>query len=260
MAITRYHDDPKTSLSLGFHNTGTAVPLFNTPSTDMSHPIQHPSHVSQQDIDPQLLADEEDDGGDMGGDQTGGTAHAMNMQWHPDYTQSPSAPPRIVSSQMQQQQQGRPQSSPSQLNPRPSTSNSQQQPQMPSRNHTNHVSGSPTSGSGSRMTPQTPIQAQYSTAMTVSSPDGFADPQTQMIQILAHLTSVTQSLLEACTALTETLRSQDGGGVKRSSTSKEDGMDKKQKATLATEVLANSAVDEEVRRAAADYLKRLFHE
>lgn len=232
--LTRYHDDPKTGLPVAFHSSAATIPLFHSPSANMSP--QQTSHAPQPEIDPQLLGDEDEDDGDMGQDQSGASSHPVNMQWHPDYQPNPT-PTRMLASQSQQQT--RPQSS-----SRPSTS--QRTPriptaQTPNRIQPNHISPPM----------RTPTHLQY-----LPHPEEYPDVQSQTMQVLTHLTSVTQALLEACTTLTETLRSQGSGRTMN----KEDGMDKKQKAVLATEVLANTEVDEEVRRAAAEYLKRLFHE
>ncbi|KAH9838396.1 uncharacterized protein C8Q71DRAFT_856352 [Rhodofomes roseus] len=81
--------------------------------------------------------------------------------------------------------------------------------------------------------------------------------QAQTVQALERLTAVTQGLVEQITALSALIGAQaaQGGAVVGR---KEDGLNRKEKASLATEMLANPDVGEEVRRAAADYLKRLF--
>lgn len=92
----------------------------------------------------------------------------------------------------------------------------------------------------------------------------------QVGQALAQLTGIAQSLMTTCTTLTEFLKIQAEETklridlLRRSERQREDdgdareGMDKKEKATLATSVLSNPAVDDHVKQAAADYLKRLF--
>lgn len=81
--------------------------------------------------------------------------------------------------------------------------------------------------------------------------------QAQTVQALERLTEVTQALVDQMTALTGLMeQAKHGGGL--SGARPEDGLNRKEKASLATEMLANSGVGEEVRRAAADYLKRLF--
>ncbi|KAJ3475507.1 hypothetical protein NLI96_g11791 [Meripilus lineatus] len=92
----------------------------------------------------------------------------------------------------------------------------------------------------------------------------------QIIDALTQFTTLTQTLITTCSSLTDFLRiqaeesnqrldllrksqqSRGGEGDSRES------MDKKEKANLATTVLSNPAVDEQVRQAAAEYLKRLF--
>jgi len=87
--------------------------------------------------------------------------------------------------------------------------------------------------------------------------------------------------MKTCTTLSESLYAQAEEGKRRSELmqkaeererrreekerqeissdgEKDGGMDKKEKALLATEVLANPAVDESVKQAAAEYLKKLF--
>ncbi|KAH9928645.1 uncharacterized protein B0H18DRAFT_953885 [Fomitopsis serialis] len=84
--------------------------------------------------------------------------------------------------------------------------------------------------------------------------------QAQMVQALERLTAVEQTLVEQIAALSALIGAQAEqvrlGGVM--GVNREDGLSGKEKATLATEMLANPDVGEEVRRAAADYLKRLF--
>ncbi|KAI0072960.1 hypothetical protein K474DRAFT_1667178 [Panus rudis PR-1116 ss-1] len=100
-------------------------------------------------------------------------------------------------------------------------------------------------------------------------------PSPHMQQTLGHLTSLTQTLITSCNTLTELLRTQVEEGKawkdllkkaeerearrdQQSVTSGDLLLDKKEKASLAAEVLAKQGVDEEVRQAAAAYLKRLF--
>ncbi|KAI0956017.1 hypothetical protein AcV7_006531 [Taiwanofungus camphoratus] len=87
------------------------------------------------------------------------------------------------------------------------------------------------------------------------------EPEAQSAQALDRLTSVVQSLLEACVNLTQLLRAEADEGKAHSQGAREGregGLNRKEKATLATEMLANVDVGEEVRKAAAEYLKRLF--
>ena len=95
------------------------------------------------------------------------------------------------------------------------------------------------------------------------------NPQVQQVSQLA------QNLINVCTTLVEQLRAQaeDGKALldlmrKRAEraqaaevSEKEAGgafADRKERATLATQVLANPHAGEEVKQAATDFLKRLF--
>lgn len=100
----------------------------------------------------------------------------------------------------------------------------------------------------------------------------FPQPQSSphVAQALAQLNGITQSFMVTCTTLTEFLKTQAEETklridlMRRSERQREDegdvreGMDKKEKANLATAVLSNPAVDDQVKQAAAEYLKRLF--
>ncbi|GBE87789.1 hypothetical protein SCP_1200130 [Sparassis crispa] len=93
-------------------------------------------------------------------------------------------------------------------------------------------------------------------------PPGPPQPQSQqegaIVQALDRLTAVSQSLVEACTDLSGLLRTQAAAGAGVGVGKEAERFNKKEKAALATEVLANSEVSDEVRKAAAEYLKRLF--
>lgn len=82
--------------------------------------------------------------------------------------------------------------------------------------------------------------------------------QAQTVQALERLTEVTKALVDQMAALTALMeQARQGGGVGAAPRA-EDGLNTKEKASLATDMLANPDVGEEVRRAASDYLKRLF--
>lgn len=82
--------------------------------------------------------------------------------------------------------------------------------------------------------------------------------QAQTVQALERLTEVTQTLVDQMTALTGLMEQAKQGGGLGAAARVEDRMNRKEKASLAMEMLANPDVGEEVRRAAGDYLKRLF--
>ncbi|PCH42284.1 hypothetical protein WOLCODRAFT_89730 [Wolfiporia cocos MD-104 SS10] len=99
------------------------------------------------------------------------------------------------------------------------------------------------------------------TRVTYAPPAAPADSRAeQTVQALDRLTAVTQSLVQECAALTQLLRAEQAERRARSEHAgpREDGMNRKEKAALATEMLGNGDVGDEVRKAAADYLKRLF--
>ncbi|KAI0087272.1 hypothetical protein BDY19DRAFT_242177 [Irpex rosettiformis] len=94
--------------------------------------------------------------------------------------------------------------------------------------------------------------------------------QAQTAQALTQLTNMTQTLLGTCTTLTELVRTQmedtkaqtdlmrkredrDASGSSASGSGSET-----QRAALATDILANPRAPEEIKKLAADYLKRLF--
>lgn len=99
---------------------------------------------------------------------------------------------------------------------------------------------------------------------------------TQPQQSLQHLESLTQTLITSCNTLTELLRAQvdDGKALRellrrmeeREARREEsahavmgvEGMGGKEKAAFAKEMLSTPDVSEEVKQAAATYLKRLF--
>lgn len=107
--------------------------------------------------------------------------------------------------------------------------------------------------------------------------------QMQTAQNLTHLTNMTQTLLGTCDTLVELLRSQAediraqtellrrreereeslgrqpvGGGFLEQANARPDTVGSSNKAAAATEVLANPRVTDDVKHAAAEYLKRLF--
>ncbi|KAF9815619.1 hypothetical protein IEO21_04479 [Rhodonia placenta] len=73
--------------------------------------------------------------------------------------------------------------------------------------------------------------------------------QTSTVQALDRLTAVTQALVEQCSTLTELLRAEREERRERAAAMQrrnpEDGMNRKEKAALATEMLANADVGEE---------------
>ncbi|KAL4243731.1 hypothetical protein ABKN59_011453 [Abortiporus biennis] len=141
----------------------------------------------------------------------------------------------------------------------------------------NHLVYPPTASSQ----PQPSIQNLYHSSPSMQPPpppqSSYIQLDPQTAQLLAQLSSTTQSLQTTCTTLTESLRIHHEESKQLQNRIKElekkldeqsaaanhtggggAGMDKKDKATLATEVLGNSNVGEHVKQAAADYLKRLF--
>lgn len=83
-------------------------------------------------------------------------------------------------------------------------------------------------------------------------------PQPQS-QAAERLVCVAESLLEACNEMMQLLREQaEERRARPAMPARENGFNRKEKAALATDMLANPDVGDEVRRAAADYLKRLF--
>lgn len=108
--------------------------------------------------------------------------------------------------------------------------------------------------------------------------------QAQTAQTLAHLTNLTQTLLDTCSTLADLMRTQVEHGraqiemmrrreereeslfrpnARESAASSingenQDVLSKNSKATLATGVLSNPNVSEEVRQAATEYLKKIF--
>lgn len=92
--------------------------------------------------------------------------------------------------------------------------------------------------------------------------------QAQTAQALTQLTNMTQTLLGTCTTLTELVRSQmEDSKIQTDLMRKRDERDASgtsgalnegQRATLATDVLTNPRAPEEIKKLAADYLKRLF--
>jgi len=137
-----------------------------------------------------------------------------------------------------------------------------------------HVNGS--AGAGSKPTAMGTFNARYpsqrrpaNSGPRMSGTSYLSDqssPQAQVetIQALDRLAAVTQTLVDQCATLTELLREEAEqrrarvDAMDRNSFKREDGLNRKEKAGLATEMLANGDVGDEVRRAAADYLKRLF--
>ncbi|CCL98170.1 uncharacterized protein FIBRA_00164 [Fibroporia radiculosa] len=87
----------------------------------------------------------------------------------------------------------------------------------------------------------------------------FVPDQSHTVEALDRLTVATQTLVDQCTTLTQLLRvATEDQKVRKTGGGGESGLNRKEKASLAMEALANGDVGEEVRRAAADYLKRLF--
>ncbi|KAI0346536.1 hypothetical protein BDW22DRAFT_1425989 [Trametopsis cervina] len=94
--------------------------------------------------------------------------------------------------------------------------------------------------------------------------------QAQTAQALTHLTSMTQTLLSTCTTLTELIRAQtEDNKVQTELMKKREERDEaaalsstpgneSQRAALATDMLSNPRAPEEIKKLAADYLKRLF--
>ena len=95
--------------------------------------------------------------------------------------------------------------------------------------------------------------------------------QAQTTQALTHLTSMTQTLLGTCNTLTELVRAQmEDSKVQTELMRRREERDETashnsagsateaHRATLATDMLANPRAPEEVKKLAADYLKRLF--
>ncbi|KZT73127.1 hypothetical protein DAEQUDRAFT_743343 [Daedalea quercina L-15889] len=102
-----------------------------------------------------------------------------------------------------------------------------------------------------------PLTSRRSVPSFVNHRDPTAEQtQAQAQQTLDRLAEVTQALVEQMGALSAVIEQAKQTGVLGAR--REDGLNRKEKASLATEMLANPDVGEEVRRAAADYLKRLF--
>lgn len=95
-------------------------------------------------------------------------------------------------------------------------------------------------------------------------------PNSQVMQSLAHLTNLAQSLVTTCSTLVEFFKAQAEESrvrleemrrvdrYREEDVDARESMDKKEKARLATSILADPAGDEQVKQAAADYLRRLF--
>lgn len=234
--FVRYDDD--SQLLPRQQTANGAVTIFDTPPSSVSRAILESSRASQQQIDPHLLDEDEDD---QEPSQTEMATSSIQMRWRPIYTPNSNGSSHVTPSRRQQPSQNTP------LGHSPSTTNPHQQ--SPSITQIQ-----PSQTAASRFAPQTPAQAQTLSQhpRPAASPSNASDnTQSQTLQVLANLTSVTERLVETCNALKETIGTQN---------SPDTGMDKRQKATLATEILANTTVDEEVRMAAVDYLKRLFRE
>ncbi|KAI0806292.1 hypothetical protein BC629DRAFT_1486731 [Irpex lacteus] len=92
--------------------------------------------------------------------------------------------------------------------------------------------------------------------------------QTQTAQALTHLTNMTQTLLGTCTTLTELVRAQMEDGKtqtdlmrkreERDATGSSGAANEGQRAALASDMLSNPRTPEDIKKLAADYLKRLF--
>ncbi|KZT07660.1 uncharacterized protein LAESUDRAFT_742775 [Laetiporus sulphureus 93-53] len=147
--------------------------------------------------------------------------------------------------------------------PGPSTSAAQSDSQIPPNPTGRDAPLPPTP-----ILPQKASQPHSSTRRTVA-PSLAPDLRTeqmhlQMMQAMDRFTAVTNSLMDQCATLSQLLVAEaEERKIRAQAQServgkKEDGLNRKEKATLATEMLANADVGDEVRKAAADYLKRLF--
>ena len=104
-----------------------------------------------------------------------------------------------------------------------------------------------------------PLTSRRSVPTFVNHRDPPAEQtQAQTVQALERLTEVTQALVDQMATLTALVEQAKQGGGLGAAPRPEDGLNRKEKASLATDMLANPDVGEEVRRAASDYLKRLF--
>lgn len=87
--------------------------------------------------------------------------------------------------------------------------------------------------------------------------------QAQTAQAITHLTNMTHTVLGTCTTLTELLRAQNELLQRREERDEAASQssvpaNESQRAALATDMLANPRAPDEVKKLAADYLKRLF--